>query len=76
MTGGGLTLSRITIAILFLVILYMVSKNLNFKAILWGEKKKNEQLQKENSFLKGIIVKFKKGEYTKEEFFNQVASLL
>lgn len=76
MTGGGLTLSRITVALLFLAIAYLAGRNINFKAILLGEKQKNERLQKENSFLKDVIAKFKKGEYTKEEFFNRIASFL
>jgi len=71
MTGGGLTLTRITIALLFLVIAYLASRIMQSKAGLIGERQKNDDLKKENKLLKEMISKFKNGEYTKEQFIEK-----
>lgn len=71
MTGGGLTLTRITIALLFIFIAYLASRIMKSKASLMGERQKNDNLKKENKLLKEIITKFKEGEYTKDKLFEE-----
>jgi len=71
MTGGGLTLTRITIALLFIFIVYLASRIMKSKASLMGERQKNDNLKKENKLLKEIITKFKEGEYTKDKLFEE-----